>query len=50
VVDEKYRFEIGGKSKGKRQVFGDEEAYIVRDDTVSGFDKVIPLWVFGFLY
>lgn len=50
VVDEKYRFEIGGKSKGKRQVSGEKEAYLVRDDTVSGFDRIIPLWAFGFLY
>jgi len=41
---------IGGKSKEKRQVSGEKEAYLVRDDTVSGFDRIIPLWAFGFLY
>ena len=50
VVEERYVFEIGGKSKGKHQVAGITDAYIIRDDIEVGFSNVIPLWLFGFLY
>lgn len=49
IVDEKYVFEIGGASKGDKQIKDVENGFVVRDDIESGYDNVIPLWLFGFL-
>jgi hypothetical protein len=43
-------FEIGGKSKGKKQIKTAEHGYVVKDDIEYVFDNQIPLWMFGFLY
>lgn len=43
-------FEIGGKTKGQKQIQGVEKAYIVKDDIESGFLNTIPLWQFGMTY
>jgi len=50
LVEGKFLFEIGGKARKRAQIRGIEEAYVVRDDIEVGFDKDIPLWLFGFLY
>ena len=50
IVNEKYAFEIGGKSKGKSQLVGLKNAYIVQDQIAFGVENIIPLWLFGFLY
>ena len=50
MVDEKYLFEIGGKSKTQKQIAGIKNSYIVADDIEYGFGNKIPLWLFGFLY
>jgi predicted AAA+ superfamily ATPase len=50
LIDKKYLFEIGGKSKNKRQIHTLENAYIAADDIEYGFDNKIPLWMFGFMY
>ncbi len=50
MVDEKYLFEIGGKSKNYKQIAGIENSYIVADDIEYSFGNKIPLWLFGFLY
>lgn len=50
VVDKKYTFEIGGKSKSVEQIFGIPDGYIAADDIEYGFKNKIPLWLFGFLY
>ena len=50
LVEGRFLFEIGGKAKKRTQIKGAEEAYVVRDDIEVGFDKDIPLWLFGFLY
>ena len=50
IIDEKYIFEIGGPSKGYKQLEGLSHAYLAIDDIESGFDQTIPLWLFGFLY
>ena len=63
LVDKKYLIEVGGKSKtakqlraaddspsGKPAKSGKTAAYIAADDIEYGFDKKIPLWLFGFLY
>ena len=46
----KYTFEVGGKNKKKKQIQGVENAFVVKDDIEYGYQNVIPLWAFGFLY
>ncbi len=50
VVDGKYIFEIGGATKGDKQISKETNAYVIRDDIETGYSNVIPLWLFGFLY
>jgi hypothetical protein len=50
MVDEKYIFEIGGKTKTYKQISNIKNSYIVIDDVISGLKNKIPLWLFGFLY
>lgn len=47
---EGYTFEVGGRNKGKKQIDGIENAYIVKDDIEFGHGNVVPLWSFGFNY
>jgi len=49
-VNETYWFEIGGKNKGKSQLVGLDNAYLVQDQIAIGVGNTIPLWLFGFLY
>ena len=46
----KYTFEVGGAGKGRKQIQGIDNAYVVRDDTEYAVDNVLPLWSFGLLY
>lgn len=46
----KYYFEVGGKSKSKKQMNNLENGYVVRDGIEVGHEKFIPLWLFGLLY
>jgi len=50
VVDKTYTFEIGGKSKTKKQIAGLDHAYIAKDAIEIGFGNIIPVWLFGFMY
>jgi len=50
LIDEKYVFEIGGKSKDSSQIKDIKNGYLVIDDIESGYLNKIPLWLFGFLY
>jgi predicted AAA+ superfamily ATPase len=50
LIDNQYTFEIGGKSKGKKQIQSVEMSYIAKDDIEIGSGINIPLWLFGFLY
>ncbi len=50
LVNEKYIFEIGEKSKSGKQISHIHNAYVVRDKIEFGTEKTIPLWIFGFLY
>lgn len=50
MVDEKYTFEVGGRSKTKKKIKHLDEAWVVSDDIEIGSEKKIPLWLFGFLY
>ncbi len=43
-------FEIGGKSKTRKQIKDLENAYVVKDTIEIGSDNIIPLWLFGFMY
>lgn len=50
LVDEKWTFEIGGKTKQAEQIKFIEKSYLALDNIESGFASRIPLWLFGFLY
>ena len=43
-------FEVGGKSKGKKQILTADEGYIVADNMEYAVGNKIPIWMFGFLY
>lgn len=43
-------FEVGGKKKGKKQISGASEGYVVRDDIEYGSGNILPLWAFGLTY
>ena len=50
LIDNKYLFEVGGKSKGFKQIKDVPNSFVVADDMEHGFGAKIPLWLFGFLY
>ncbi len=50
LVDDTIVFEVGGKSKDKKQINGLENAFVVKDNIETGVFNVIPLWIFGLLY
>jgi len=50
LINRKWIFEIGGKSKSDAQIRNIPEAYLALDDIETGFKNQIPLWLFGFLY
>ena len=49
-VDNKYIFEVGGKSKGIEQIRGLKNSWVVKDDTETPVGNQLPLWMFGLLY
>lgn len=49
LVDEKYTFEVGGKSKGLKQISTMANSFVVSDNINYGIGNKIPLWLFGFL-
>ena len=49
-VDSKYRFEIGGKDKGFKQIADLPNSYVFADDIESPNGAKLPLWMLGFLY
>jgi predicted AAA+ superfamily ATPase len=50
LVEEKYTFEIGGKSKGRSQLKQLKNSYVAADGLEHGNQNTIPLWLFGFIY
>lgn len=50
ICEEKYVFEIGGKNKDFNQIKNIENSFLALDDIEYGYNKKIPLWIFGFLY
>lgn len=49
-VNGKYVFEIGGKSKSKRQIKSVKNSYVFADDILSANNNQIPLWLLGFFW
>ena len=50
LVEGKYYFEVGGKSKKRKQLPAlVERVYVVSDDIEIGIGNRIPLWLFGYL-
>jgi uncharacterized protein len=47
VVNHKWHFEIGGKSKNENPI---KNKFLALDDIESPYLNRIPLWMFGFLY
>lgn len=45
-----HTFEVGGKSKGQKQIREATHGYVVKDDIEYGHGNVIPLWAFGLNY
>jgi predicted AAA+ superfamily ATPase len=50
LIDDKYTFEIGGKTKSSKQLMGVQNSFVAADDMETGVSNKIPLWLFGFLY
>jgi hypothetical protein len=49
IINDKYIFEIGGASKGDKQIKNIKNSFVVRDDIETGYNNIIPLWLFGFI-
>lgn len=49
VVDDSLVFEVGGAGKTTRQL-PEGTGFVAADDIEIGFERKIPLWLFGFLY
>lgn len=50
VVDGKYTFEVGGKTKTFKQIKDIPNSYIAMDGIEAGYGNKIPIWLFGFIY
>jgi predicted AAA+ superfamily ATPase len=50
TVNEKYIFEVGGKSKKAKQVDLSKEEFLIKDGIEIGSRHVLPLWIFGMMY
>jgi len=50
LIDEQIIIEVGGRSKDFKQIKDLNNAYLAIDKIESGYQNVIPLWLFGFLY
>lgn len=48
LVDSKYTFEVGGKTKNTKQI-PPKNGFLAIDHIEQGFANKIPLWLFGFL-
>ena len=49
-IDNRFVFEIGGRTKEQKQINGVENAFVVKDNIEFAAGKNLPLWLFGFLY
>ncbi len=49
-LDHRYTFEVGGRSKNKRQIKSVKNSYLLVDDIMSVEHGQVPLWLLGFLW
>lgn len=49
-IDDKFIFEVGGKTKSQKQIKGLKNAFVAKDNMEFPVGNTIPLWLFGFLY
>ena len=49
-VNDKWTFEVGGKSKTKKQLKGIKDSFVLADNTLLANRTTIPLWLLGFLW
>ena len=45
-----HTFEVGGKSKTRKQITDIEDAFVVKDDIEYAYMNILPLWTFGMNY
>jgi len=50
LVDGKYTFEVGGKTKKPKQITETPDAWIIKDDIEQPVGRSIPIWMLGLLY
>lgn len=50
IINDKYLFEVGGKSKNFDQIKDIENSYLAIDEIENSRANRIPLWMFGLLY
>lgn len=50
LLNEKFLFEVGGRTKTFNQIKDIPESYLAVDDTAIGNGNRIPLWIFGMMY
>jgi predicted AAA+ superfamily ATPase len=50
IVDKKWTFEVGGKTKQDDQIKNVKNSFLALDEIDSAYQNRIPLWLFGFLY
>ncbi len=50
LIDHRWTAEIGGKNKGKQQLADVKDGFVAAADLEIGYQRKIPLWLFGFLY
>lgn len=49
-LNDKWTFEVGGKSKTKKQLKGIKHSFVLADNILLPNRSTIPLWVLGFLW
>lgn len=49
-LDGHWTVEVGGKSKTTKQIRNIPDSFLAIDNIEAGFERRIPLWLFGFLY
>lgn len=50
LVNEKYTFEVGGKTKSREQIKKIAHSFVLNDGVEVGYQNRIPLYLLGFLY
>ncbi len=50
IINNKWTFEVGGRSKTQKQISGLSHAFLALDEIEYGFGNSVPLWLFGFMY